>query len=60
MPEWAQTLTVINPLRYFIEMMRSVYLKGSGLFDLQKQMIALLIFAGLFNVLAVVSYRKRQ
>jgi len=36
MPEWAQAITVFNPLKYFIEAMRMVYLKGSGLVDLNR------------------------
>jgi ABC-2 type transport system permease protein len=58
MPKWAQVLTVINPLKYFIAMMRAVYLKGSGLWELIPQMTALLIFAAVANVTAVFSYRK--
>jgi ABC-2 type transport system permease protein len=30
MPDWMQVLTLANPLRYFIVIMRSVYLRGSG------------------------------
>ena len=30
MPQWAQMLTYLNPLRYFVQAMRSIYLKGSG------------------------------
>ena len=58
MPKWAQYLTYANPLRYFIEVMRAVYLKGSGVFELLPQLFALLGFGVLFNGLAVVSYRK--
>ena len=29
MPQWAQYITYVIPPRYFIEIMRSVYLKGS-------------------------------
>ena len=58
MPEWAQTITIVNPLRYFIEMMRMVYLKGSTLADLTVQLSALAVFAVFFNLWAVFSYRK--
>ena len=33
MPEWAQVITYFNPLKYFMEGMRMVYLKGSSLLD---------------------------
>ena len=58
MPEWAQWITMLNPLKYFMQVMRMVYLKGSGFIDLLPQLGALLAFALLFNVWAVKSYRK--
>jgi len=58
MPEWAQIITAINPLRYFIEMMRMVYLKGSTFADLGFQFVALVVFALFFNLWAVISYKK--
>ena len=58
MPAWAQAITVINPLRYYIEMMRMVYLKGSAFADMKLQFIALAAFAVFFNLWAVFSYRK--
>lgn len=60
MPEWAQTITLFNPLKYMIEIMRSVYLKGSGFPDLYPQVSALLGFAALFNTWAVLSYKKNR
>ncbi|MDR1737446.1 MAG: ABC transporter permease [Candidatus Symbiothrix sp.] len=58
MPRWAQTLTMFNPLRYFIEVMRMVYLKGSGVESLYKQMLALLTFVVVINFGAIRSYKK--
>lgn len=58
MPRWAQIITILNPLKYFVDIMRMVYLKGSGLTDLSLQIGALLAFATLFNFWAVKSYRK--
>ena len=60
MPEWAQLITRLNPLRYFMEVMRMVYLKGSGFFDLLPQFGVLLFFAVVFNSWAVISYRKNN
>lgn len=59
MPAWAQTLTLFNPVRYFVEVMRMVYLKGSAFSDLSGQFVVVCLFALLFNIFAVVSYRKR-
>ncbi|MFA5848420.1 MAG: ABC transporter permease [Bacteroidales bacterium] len=60
MPKWAQIITIFNPMKYFIEIMRMVYLKGSGLEALTRQIFALLGFALLFNSWAVISYRKSR
>lgn len=59
MPQWAQTLTLFNPVRYFVEVIRMVYLKGSAFSDLSGQFVVVCIFALLFNILAIVSYRKK-
>jgi ABC-2 type transport system permease protein len=58
MPQWAQTVTLFNPLRYFVEIMRMVYLKGSNILQLGHQLIALVLFALVLNAWAIVSYRK--
>ena len=60
MPDWAQTFTLFNPLRYFIEIMRMAYLKGSSIGHLTNQLLALLAFAVVLNSWAVVSYRKNS
>lgn len=58
MPEWAKWITKINPLSYFMQVMRGIYLKGSGLHDLLPQLIALCIFGVVFNIWAILSYKK--
>ncbi len=58
MPMWAQYLTKLNPLRYFIEVMRMVYLKGSSFAELVPYFRALCIFAVALNVWAILSYKK--
>ena len=60
MPEWAQKVTLANPIRYFIEVMRMVYLKGSSFAELQGHFLMTCLFAVFFNVLAVISYRKKD
>lgn len=58
MPHWAQVVTWFNPLRYFVEVIRSIYLKGSGLMDILPQILKISGFVVVFNTLAVISYRK--
>jgi len=60
MPEWAQTFTLFNPLRYFVELMRMVYLNGSLLSDLTTHFTAIILFIVTFNVLAIIGYRKQS
>ena len=60
MPEWTQVITYVNPLRYYIEMMRSVYLMGGGFGDLMPQLWALIAFAVVLGSWAVLSYKKQS
>ena len=60
MPRWAQYLTYAIPPRYFIEIMRSVYLKGTLLGELFPQFLALLGFAAAFFSVAALTYRKQS
>jgi ABC-2 type transport system permease protein len=55
MPEPVQWLTYLNPLRYFMEIVRGVFLKGSGVGDLWPQLAAL---AGMGTVIVAVSARR--
>ena len=59
MPEWAQTLTYLNPLRYFMEIMRMVYLKGSSFTDIISQLLTLSGFATTLYCWAIYSYKKQ-
>lgn len=58
MPEWAQALTVPNPIAHFVHVMRSVLLKGSSFADVSWNFLVTGILAVIFNTLAVWSYRK--
>jgi ABC-2 type transport system permease protein len=58
MPRWAQIVTMFNPVRYFIEVMRLVYMKGSTLVDISHQLYIIIIFAIVLNVGAILSYKK--
>jgi ABC-2 type transport system permease protein len=58
MPGWAQNVTIFNPLRYFIEVMRLIYLKGSGFMDILPHLLKICVFLIAFNAMAVLSYKK--
>lgn len=59
MPNGAQWVTRFLPPRYFVEIMRSIYLKGTMLNELIMSYIALAIFAIVFNLLAAFTYKKQ-
>lgn len=58
MPLWAQKITLLNPVRYFIEVVRMVMLKGSSLGDVKWHFIGVLVYALALNGLAIFRYRK--
>jgi ABC-2 type transport system permease protein len=58
MPEPVQWLTYLNPLRYFIEIVRGIFLKGVGVETLWPQMAALVLYG--VTVLALSSLRFRK
>ena len=59
MPGWAQTITLFTPPRYFVDAMRSVYLKGTSVPELWRDYSVLAAFAVVLNLWAALSYRKR-
>jgi ABC-2 type transport system permease protein len=60
MPAWAQNLTRINPLRYFMEVIRMVILKGSGFGEVKNHFYIIIGFAIGMNTIAVWRYRKKS
>lgn len=58
MPDWGQFINKINPIAYFIRVMRMILLKGSGFTDIIPEIISLFIFAILMFSLSVWRYRK--
>ncbi|SRX55149.1 ABC transporter permease [Aequorivita sp. CIP111184] len=58
MPKWAQLVTEFNPIKYFVEIVRMVLLKGSGFMDILPQLWKTLLYAVIMNGLAVWSYKK--
>jgi len=59
MPEWIQPLTYAIPLRYFLVIIRGVFLKGIGLEILWPQMAALAGLGGAMILLSSLRFRKR-
>jgi ABC-2 type transport system permease protein len=59
MPLPAQYLTYLNPLRYFMEIVRSLFLKGTGVEVLWPQVLALLLFGIAILGLSALRFHKR-
>ncbi len=59
MPEAVQYLTLLNPIRYFIEICRGVFLKGSGIEALWPQLAALAVFGTAILFFSARRFRKR-
>jgi len=59
MPKLIQYLTYAIPLRYYIVIVRGIFLKGVGIAELWHQALALLIFGIVILTLSVLRFRKR-
>jgi ABC-2 type transport system permease protein len=60
MPVWLQRLTLLDPLRYYIECLRGIFLKGAGFQSLLPQIGALAAYGVLIIVFASTSFQKRM
>jgi ABC-2 type transport system permease protein len=58
MPEAMQWVTYLDPLRYFQEVLRSVYLKGTGLAVLWQQMAAMALLGTIMLTVSVLRFQK--
>lgn len=59
MPKIIQYITYFNPLRYYIVIVRGIFLKGSTLEILWPQMLTLLIMGIFILTLSTLRFRKR-
>ena len=58
MPVAVQYLTYLNPLRYFMEIVRGIFLKGVGIAVLWPQMVCLMVYG--ISVLSLSAMRFRK
>jgi ABC-2 type transport system permease protein len=59
MPTYMQWLTYLDPLRYYIEVCRGIFLKGVGLAELWSQTLILLVFAIALLTLSIRQFRNQ-
>ncbi len=58
MPDWARQVNIVNPIAYFMKVIRMIMLKGSDFGDIQREFISMLIYSLVILYIAVLSYRK--
>jgi len=58
MPFWMKRITYLSPLKYFLEIGFSVFLKGLGLRELWKEFVGMLALGGLAFLLGVIKFRS--
>jgi ABC-2 type transport system permease protein len=59
MPEFVQYFTYLNPLRYFLIIIRGIFLKGNGFFILWKEIFILFLISTSIFTLSALNFRKR-
>jgi ABC-2 type transport system permease protein len=59
MPAFFRWLTLLNPLRHYLEIVRGVFLKGAGFPALGRQFLALAIMGVVILTFAASRFRKR-
>lgn len=60
MPSWAYMTTYVNPMHYFIDAIRTVFIRGGGFAAIAHQLLALLSIGLFMAVWAVQSYKKNN
>ena len=59
MPKIIQYLTIINPQRYYIVIIRNIFLKGVGINVLWDEMLALLVIGVFVITMSSLRFQKR-
>jgi ABC-2 type transport system permease protein len=60
MPEWLQTITLINPVRHFVEFISAVYLKGVNLDVFISSVGPMLLIAAVSLTVAYLKFRSHS
>jgi ABC-2 type transport system permease protein len=59
MPELVQYITYLNPLRYFMKIVRGIMMKGSGADALYPEILAMIIFSAVIFTFSWLHFSKR-
>jgi ABC-2 type transport system permease protein len=59
MPQAVQDITYLVPARYYVTIVKSIFLKGAGIPELMTPILFLLVYAAAVMVLAARAFKKR-
>ena len=60
MPDWAYLTIYVNPMHYFIDAIRTVFVRGGGFAAIAHQLLALTVIGTVMGGWAVLSYKKNS
>ncbi len=60
MPDWVENLTLINPVRYFITVVREIMLKGTAIRHLGREALSMLIIGLSVYTTAILSFKRKS
>lgn len=58
MPEFIQSIMVINPVVYFIDAFRTIFVRGGSFSDVYMQFFAIATFGIIMNLMGILTYKK--
>ena len=60
MPSWSYLTTYINPVSYFVEAVRTIFIRGGNFLSVWHQVVALSTIATFMGGWAILSYKKNH
>ena len=60
MPDWAYLTTYVNPMHYFVDAIRTVFVRGGTFQSIAHQVLAIAAIASIMAIWAVKSYKKNS
>jgi ABC-2 type transport system permease protein len=58
-PGWLQPLTLVNPIRWYAEIVRGVLMRGATAADLARPLVALLLIGAAVLATATLRFQRR-
>jgi ABC-2 type transport system permease protein len=59
MPAVVQLATYVNPLRYYLVVIRGIFLKGNGIARLAPELAALAVLGAVILTMSALRFKKR-